>query len=1261
MVPVPRMFASAFSPWLLAAGWLLTLATFAGAADDVPRFEDVCFGDFDDADGYPSPEDVRRVFRPVREQSTIIERTRRELAIGSREITRAAGLMRLKSRWEADTTLRLSLLYPGLTYFHFWSGAEGVHFRYCPPAVKSWGAYCITRTGDQPQPAGYTVWGLDNGRYRRAGLGTFEIHWHDGEMLLTRGDLVLLRAPLPSPPSEVFFFTDALVRGAEVYRSEGGPTLSPLSPTVVKWERPAEAQWRFEPAEGVRFEKLAEGPVRLSATTNVEPADASIAIPGPGVFEYVFRLREPQPGSGVFLGDAKGNHLARLAFYRDRSTGRTTFGYLGAELNETELDYDFQRSIVPYAGRRQWLRLTVGGGVMKVWTSGDGRWWSQAMWAPLAVRGGIERVGLYCVAAEGGRSIRLDSFELRRPTAIASLRNAKLAEQAASLGDLGEAETVEDWQRRVVRGRPEGVSAGVWQRACILRTLAENPYFSLGGVLIHRLLDDVLRQPRDTVWKLRLLDEAAMYIPNLDEQGTEPFARHYEGLGMTLLDRRAQPISMLRPAVLASPIWNARHQSAWPDRVLRSALLHLAIGRRWEELAARLESLRFWTRTLRLKGDSLPWDAKTEHIVRWAEWRLARAREAMPPPIIEAAGPMLQQRWIPAIDKATYNVFAELDAALRAGAPREAAAVIVRSARPELTGLLPAAGDLESHVSLPVAVKHALADNPELAAVMRDELAELGNLRLKQAIAAGSASGVEQVTLQFCGTPAAAAAHAWLAERDLSAGRAAGSVRQYLQALHQAAPEHAADWQAGLRLAGAMLGEELGRPVDQSVRLGSQTVPAEEFEAMVAGVLDARRRDVPPPVLSLPPAGYRVRGRLRLSEPIPSGEKSIRYERYAALMGASWIGRRLAVVSAGDRTLIATQHELLAVERQSGETLWSQRTGSRQTLPEDRLGPLRPAPSGDRLFARGLSHGGTTLFCLDAADGRIIWQLPWEGYAASDAICVGEELRVLGVEPRLDRNVLRLLSIDPRSGRITAGFPLAEFRPEPDAALSCRAVAAGGRIVATAAGCVVCCDTQGRVDWIRRQAYVPPPELCTATRLHRPVAWDDRAARRPLVVGDRVFATQPGVFAVECIDLDTGRLVWRTPLPELLAVLGHDGERLFVQTHRAIQARDLGSGAVQWQIANVPRPVSVGQWDRSGAIDYLGTEQGESGEGAGEPLLVRLDPATGRRMTSVPVGIDGFEGRRIGPLVRDGPRYWVAVGPPDRPERCELLELVPDE
>ena len=73
-------------------------------------------------------------------------------------------------------------------------------------------------------------------------------------------------------------------------------------------------------------------------------------------------------------------------------------------------------------------------------------------------------------------------------------------------------------------------------------------------------------------------------------------------------------------------------------------------------------------------------------------------------------------------------------------------------------------------LSLPQSVDTAMRDDPALRQTMIEQFGTSGRLRLQQALADGNSRQVYALTVQFSGTPAAAAAHEWLGDRALVSG-----------------------------------------------------------------------------------------------------------------------------------------------------------------------------------------------------------------------------------------------------------------------------------------------------------------------------------------------------------------------------------------------------------------------------------------------------------------------------------------------------------
>ena len=105
--------------------------------------------------------------------------------------------MRLNLPWPEDTALRFSLIDARDVRWSLWNGNHGVTLQFCNEQSNAWAAYGAVRQGNQPTSKELTLWATDGNRYRRSGLGTLEIHYRQGRLVLKRGDLRLLSVPLP--------------------------------------------------------------------------------------------------------------------------------------------------------------------------------------------------------------------------------------------------------------------------------------------------------------------------------------------------------------------------------------------------------------------------------------------------------------------------------------------------------------------------------------------------------------------------------------------------------------------------------------------------------------------------------------------------------------------------------------------------------------------------------------------------------------------------------------------------------------------------------------------------------------------------------------------------------------------------------------------------------------------------------------------------------------------------------------------------------
>ncbi|NQT14043.1 MAG: PQQ-like beta-propeller repeat protein, partial [Planctomycetes bacterium] len=609
------------------------------------------------------------------------------------------------------------------------------------------------------------------------------------------------------------------------------------------------------------------------------------------------------------------------------------------------------------------------------------------------------------------------------------------------------------------------------------------------------------------------------------------------------------------------------------------------------------------------------------------------------------------------LSKEGYNILAELDAALEARAFRDACQVISMSAGIGSVGLLPDDRDPRLWRPFPAAMEATMRDNPALRETMQQEFGPTGKLRVKQAIAAGDATAVETAALQFCGTDAARDAAAWLGDRCLSSGRFAEALEHYRSGLRDASDERQGSLLARLRLAGALTGRDVGSPVAYPVEIGSGHLSAAQFEQLI----DELRLAHQIPHNSAPAAGaatspaeaHFLPG--RYSAHPWARVDGRRVERPSAMpdRGFDWSGRQTAVLVTDRWMLVNNQLDQLAFDLESGTLVWAQCRAVESRYQQWPLVRMRPVVALGRVFVRQLVDEGPELVALETATGRILWSSRPDGHVASDPLFLGGRLFALTVNYHPgEKLALSLTRFDPDSGRVVRQNLLAEFRDVWRRRLPVQATVVDGRIVATVGGSVLSCDASGRVSWLRRQIWVPPP----GDSHYQAREWCEQAHEPPLVRDGRVYATQPGVWAVESLQSDTGRLLWRRPVGGLTRPVGLASGRLIVQTSDGLTAIDAESGEVLWDHALDDRAEAhlCGQTDLILAHHFQ--ENGESPERP-QLALVWIDAETGRAREQTVLELPETSAPWLGPLVAHGGRQWALVASADDPKSRQVIEL----
>ncbi len=644
-----------------------------------------------------------------------------------------------------------------------------------------------------------------------------------------------------------------------------------------------------------------------------------------------------------------------------------------------------------------------------------------------------------------------------------------------------------------------------------------------------------------------------------------------------------------------------------------------------------------------------PGGEAAERIVDWVQALATRADPQLArryglTPSAEWRSPVVER-----LSKEGYNVLAEFEAALSGEAYEDACQIITAAETQGGLGLLPDSRDRRLLVSLASAVALAMRDHPALKETMQNKFAALGQLRVRQAIAEDNVPAVTAATVQFFGSAAATTAHRWLGERALSSGDAARAVSHFLQAAEEADPGDKPPLQARLRLAGALLGRDFGSPnqTPPAIDFGGETLGPVEYEALVVQLLKQRRG-----------AGLRLTSGETAAPDAPAPAR-FKPRRWAEFPGAQpadanngrreidWVARRINCVAVKGVLYVTDGFSLAAYALADGKQKWATPVQGAPFAHRWSGASSTPRVAGDHVFWRRFTTKGVQLVCVEAASGEVLWITQPNLQLASDPVLAPDELYAVALSSLHDRTLqLLLLAIDPADGTILAERPVAQFRDYWGGRLPCNLVAVNDTLIATLGGAVLCCDLLGRPRWLRRQEWIAP-QLDSDTQL-QPLS-------PPVIAAGRVYATQPGVRCVECLDEATGRLRWRRVLPRVRRAIDLIDEALIVETDDALLALNANNGNVLWRHATGDRFEAL----LSGGAGGLLYAESHSDNGQETwPRLVWLDSQTGQRTAECPLREMAAKRLRFGPLFADSNRLFAFAGEDERTTRRALYELV---
>ncbi|HEY2148057.1 MAG TPA: PQQ-binding-like beta-propeller repeat protein, partial [Pirellulales bacterium] len=309
-----------------------------------------------------------------------------------------------------------------------------------------------------------------------------------------------------------------------------------------------------------------------------------------------------------------------------------------------------------------------------------------------------------------------------------------------------------------------------------------------------------------------------------------------------------------------------------------------------------------------------------------------------------------------------------------------------------------------------------------------------------------------------------------------------------------------------------------------------------------------------------------------------------------------------------------------------------------------------PTVAGKRIFVRRLVKTNPELAALEKSDGRLLWSTRKGLFVVSDPLWVDHNLIALTLSYSGGGGILYLSTFDPASGDITAQERLATLRENWWQQRTCQLTALKDTLVAVFGGTVLCCDRTGKTLWVRRQEWIPPQDDRDWARQYQapPLAWQDH-----------LIVSQPGVAAVECLDAESGELVWRKVLPGLKRLTGLVEDHLIVQTQSGFTALEPDKGDAVWfhEVGDVLEGQLCGG---PGKLLYVRREKVPGNDNQLRPVLVWLDPATGLERATFAIDSLKHDHPMFGPFIAAGEKIWAfAAGGENEPVRA-LYELKPN-
>ncbi|HZZ72498.1 MAG TPA: PQQ-binding-like beta-propeller repeat protein [Pirellulales bacterium] len=1173
--------------------------------------------------------------------------------------------------WTTDTVMRVAFMFdPQRIKIHFFQGDQGISVCFYGWPKNIMAAYAVSRgpkMTEQEMVKYHALLATDEERNWRSYPQIPQPVPHDGptawtanfrftgtELLVSRGELILMRIPFAGLPQQTFFQGQGYLRALAMTKTNS-PAAPPEAarPTVQDETQVTKLPWKKTLHADCKWTDLPDGSVEMSAKERgQQPSWASFPLPAGGPYELIFELDKATVQGRVFIGDHGEPRKTVGVVLCDPTKSPMIRPNLDPGDFFSQGNANLMETMGPMMEEHVWIKMLYTCSCLKTWIGQDGVHWGRLQDPLENMVIPADCAGIMLGLSEHARTVRLKHFQIREFPALKGLAPAELVARAPVI----ENNWRKDWFDAVAAKKPGDIELGLWQRACAVRLICsaatqpsngQPPRRDLQNNAVQWLFEDSLSRPAPIADRFALLDELARVVDAFsDERTAKTLALDYQQLGrLAYLEGEHQPFTLAYSRILNSPLFAQSNYQVLSDPLARIEL----IGQTYAGESQAILDLCNW---LRLGNYTNP-------LMEWAE--ATAGQQLGHTSLTTLSRPELKHPLVDDTSKEGYNVLSEFDAALNADAYRDACQILATAGgKPDL-GLMPTTQDKRLSLSLSGAVAMAMQDHPDFRKVLSEQFGPVGNLRVKQAMAAGEVAAVSVIPAQFPGTEAAVQASLWLGDRALSTGDAAQALT-YFRAARAGKSITAGDqiaWR--LRLTGALLGENEGQPPAAPVDLDGNKFSPAEFESLIAHVRQQRASAAQGAASgdpynlawqkTIPPAGqpFTLTRRANLDGEIGDapGDFPFFVKNPAPV---DWAARQTSVALAGGQIIVSNRYQIAAYQAKSGDFKWRAGLGGAQGRTHDwSLAPMRPLVVGGQIICRQLTKAGPKLVSVKEDGGHLQWETRASLTVASDPILIQGQLYAVTAAFRDQEWQMSLAEFNAATGELRWEKPLVRFRSNWQAQRVCELAQGDGMFLLVGGGSVTACDFSGNVQWSRREEWIPIVEDGHYGAQHQ---------QPPLIDGAKAYIQQPGVKTVDAIDIETGRLRWRRILPDVVQIVARLNDRLVVQTEQGLLGLALETGETKWTY-DAPDLLEGMLWGGPGGL-CVTRLVGQND--AGPPwrrTLVWIDPATGQETRRQPLEDPRGDHSRLGPLFTVHDRLWAFGADNENEPKRILYELTP--